>query len=53
MELPDTTNTQTQTEGLTFRELKFLDKALQRARDELVNDLANLTDIDKDKAIKK
>ena len=49
MELPDTTNTQTRIEGLTFRELKGLDKALLHTRDKLANNSANLTDIDKDK----
>ena len=48
MELPNAANDQTQTEGLTFRELKGLDKALQRTHGELVNNLVKLTDIDKD-----
>ena len=37
MELPDAANAQTQTEGLTFRELQGLDKTLQRTPGELVN----------------
>ena len=48
LELPDVTNAHTQTEGLTFRELQGLDKALQRTRGELANNLAKLTDLDKD-----
>ena len=48
LELPDVANSQTQTEGLTFRELQGLDKALQRTRGELANNLAKLTDLDKD-----
>ena len=48
LELPDVANTHTQTEGLTFRELQGLDKALQRTRGELSNNLAKLTDLDKD-----
>ena len=48
IELPNAANDQTQTEGLTFRELKCLDKALQRTHGELVNNLVKLTDIDKD-----
>lgn len=43
----------TQTEGLNLRELQGLDKALQRIRGELVNNLAKLTDIDKDIAKEK
>ena len=48
LELPDVANAHTQTEGLTFRELQGLDKALQRTRGELDNNLAKLTDLDKD-----
>ena len=48
LELPDVANAHTQTEGLTFRELQGLDKALQRTRGELANNLAKLTDLDKD-----
>ena len=48
LELPDVANTHTQTEGLTFRELQGLDKALRRTRGELANNLAKLTDLDKD-----
>ena len=48
MELPDIENARTQTEGLTLRELTGLDKALQSIRGELKNNLAKLTDIDKD-----
>ena len=48
MELPDVKNARTQTEGLTLRELTGLDKALQSIRGELTNNLAKLTDIDKD-----
>ena len=50
--LPDIANVQTQTEGLTFRELQGLDKAL-RTRGELTNNLAKLSDIDKDIAKEK
>ena len=39
---------QTQTEGLTFRELAGLDQALQRTRGELVNNLGKLTQLDED-----
>ena len=46
LELP--ANKRTQTEGLTLRELQGLDKALQSIRGELTNNLAKLTDIDKD-----
>ena len=46
--LPDVLNAQTQTEGLTFRELQGLDKTLQTVRGELTNNLAKLPDIDKD-----
>ena len=46
--LPKVENAQSQTEGLSFRELEGLDKALQRARGELTNNLAKLTDLDKD-----
>ena len=53
LELPDVANKHTQTEGLTFRELEGLDKALQSTRGELTNNLAKLTDSDKDIAKKK
>ena len=48
LELPDVANKRTQTEGLTLRELQGLDKALQTTRGELVNNLAKLTELDKD-----
>ena len=48
LELPDIANKRTQTEGLTLRELQGLDKALQTTRGELVNNLAKLTELDKD-----
>ena len=48
MELPDIKNAQTQTEGLTLRELQGLDKTLQRTRGELTNNLTKLTELDKD-----
>ena len=48
MDLPDVKHTQTQTEGLNLRALQGLDKALQSIQGELVNNLAKLTDIDKD-----
>ena len=51
--LPDVANKRTQTEGLTLRELQGLDKALQSIRGELTNNLAKLTDIDKDIAKEK
>ena len=38
----------TKTEGLTLRELQEFDKALQRTRGELTNNLAKLTELDKD-----
>lgn len=41
-------DTQTKTKGLTLREIQGLDKALQRINGELTNNLAKLTDIDKD-----
>ena len=53
MELPDVKNAQTQTEGLTLRELQGLDKALQRTRGELTNNLSKLTELDKDIARQK
>ena len=53
LELPDVANKHTQTEGLTLRELQGLDKALQSIRGELINNLAKLTDIDKDIAKEK
>ena len=46
--LPKVENAQSQTEGLSFRELEGLDKALQRTHGELTNNLAKLTDLDKD-----
>ena len=46
--LTDWVHTDTQTEGLTLRELQGLDKALQRTRGELTNNLAKLTELDKD-----
>ena len=46
--LTDWVHTDTQTEGLTLRELQGLDKALQRTRDELINNLSKLTELDKD-----
>ena len=48
LELPDVANKYTQTEGKAFRELEGLDKALQTTRGELVNNLAKLTELDKD-----
>ena len=53
LELPVVSNVQTQTEGLTFRELQGLDKTLQTVRGELTNNLAKLTYIDKDIAREK
>ena len=53
LELPDVANKRTQTEGLTLRELQGLDKALQSIRGELTNNMAKLTDIDKDVAKEK
>ena len=53
LELPDVSNAQTQTEGLTCRELQGLDKTLQTVRGELTNNLAKLTYIDKDIAREK
>ena len=47
LELPEVANKHTQTEGLAFRELEGLDKALQSTRGELTNNLAKLTDIDR------
>ena len=44
----DWVHTDTQTEGLTLRELQGLDKALQRTRVELTNNLSKLTELDKD-----
>ena len=46
--LTDWVHTDTQTEGLTLRELQGLDKALQRTRGELINTLSKLTELDKD-----
>ena len=48
LELPDVANKRTQTEGKTFHELEGLDKALQTIRGELVNNLAKLTELEKD-----
>ena len=53
LELLDVANKHTQTEGLAFRELEGLDKALQSTRGELTNNLAKLTDNDKDIAKEK
>ena len=53
LELPEVKNARTQTEGITFRELQGLDKTLQTIRGELTNNLAKLTDIDKDIAKEK
>ena len=53
LELPDVENKHTQTEGLAFRELEGLDKALQSTRGELNNNLAKLTDLDKHIAYEK
>lgn len=47
-ELPDVANVRTQTEGITFRELQGLDEALRRTRGELANNLAKLTDLDRE-----
>ena len=46
--LTDWVHTDTQTEGLTLRELQGLDKALQLSRGELTNNLSKLTELDKD-----
>ena len=46
--LTDWVHTDTQTEGLTLRELQGLDEALQRIRGELTNNLSKLTELDKD-----
>ena len=46
--LTDWVHTDTQTEGLTLRELQGLDKTLQRTREELTKNLAKLTKLDKD-----
>ena len=51
--LTDWVHTDTQTEGLTLRELQGLDKALHRTRGELTNNLAKLTELDKDIARQK
>ena len=45
--LTDWVHTDTQTEGLTLRELQGFDKALQRIRGELTNNLSKLTELDK------
>ena len=50
--LTDWAHTETQTEGLTLRELQKLDKTLQRTRGELTSNLAKLTEFDKDIAKK-
>lgn len=39
-------NKETQTDGLDLRELQGLDKAVQRTRGELTNNLAKLTELD-------
>ena len=49
----DRTESQSQTEGLTLRELQGLDKALQRTHGALTNNLAKLTELDKDIAKQK
>ena len=46
--LTDWVHTNTQTEGLTLRKLQGLDKALQRTRGELTNNLSKVTELDKD-----
>ena len=46
--LIDCVHTDTKTEGLSLRELQGFDKALQRTRGELTNNLAKLTELDKD-----
>ena len=51
--LTDWIHTDTQAEGLTLRELQGLDKALQRTCGELTNNLAKLTELDKDIARQK
>ena len=51
--LTDWVHTDTQTEGLTLREPQGLDKALQRTRVELTNNLSKLTELDKDITIQK
>ena len=43
--LTDWVHTDTQTEGLTLRELQGLDKALQCTRGELTNNVAKLTEL--------
>lgn len=53
LELPEVKDSHTQTEGLTIRELEGLNKTLQSMRGELTNNLAKLTDIDKDIVIEK
>ena len=45
--LSDWVHTDTQTEGLTLRELQGLDKALERTRGELINNLSQLTELDR------
>ena len=51
--LTDWVHTDTQTEVLTLRKLQGLDKALQRTRGELTNNLAKLIELDKDIARQK
>ena len=51
--LTDWVHTDTQTEGLTLRELQGLDKALQCTRGELTNNVAKLTELYKDTARQK
>ena len=46
--LTDLVHTYTQTEGLTLQELQGLDNALQRTHCELTNNLAKLTELNKD-----
>ena len=46
--LTDWVHTDKRTESLALRELQGLDKALQRIRGELTNNLAKLTELDKD-----
>ena len=46
--LTDWVHTDTQTEGLTLRELQGLDKALQHPRGELTDNLSKLTELDKE-----
>ena len=48
--MPEVANKHTQTQRLALRELKELNKALQSIYGKLTNNLAKLTDIDKDTA---